>query len=110
MILSSHGIDIEEGELRKLCNFDEGRGATWLDAKKAAESLNLNFFVKINSTIDELKGLVDRELPVIVSVDIFDLGWDIHQGHTIIALEVNGELFYHDPQRGSQLNISKNDL
>lgn len=63
--------------------------------------------MKINSTIDELKSLVDRELPVIVSVDIFDLGWDIHQGHTIIVLEVNGELFYHDPHRGPQLNISK---
>ena len=110
MILSFHGINIEENELIKLCNVGEGRGASWFDAKKAVESLGLEFFMKVNSTIDELKSLVDMETPVIVGVDIFDLGWDNHQGHTIIILEVNGEIVYHDPQRGAQLNISKDQF
>lgn len=107
MILSFYGMDIQEKKLRDLCNVSEGRGATWHDAKRVIENFGLNFKMKVNGTIDELKGLVENGVPVIVSLDIFDLGWDKHQGHTIVILQINDELIYHDPQRGGELRIAK---
>lgn len=107
MVLSFYGVDVQEKKLRDLCDVSEGRGATWFDAKRAVESFGSNFKMKVNATIDELKNLVENGVPVIVSVDIFDLGWDKHQGHTIVILQINNELIYHDPQRGRELKIAK---
>lgn len=108
MVLSFYGLEVQEKKLRDLCNVSEGRGATWHDAKHAVESFGLNFKMKVNGTIDELKDLVENEIPVIVSLDIFDLGWDKHQGHAIVILQIiNDELIYHDPQRGRELRIAK---
>lgn len=107
MILSFYGIQTQEKELRDLCDVSEGRGATWFGAKDAAGSFGLNFKMKVNATIEELKNLVENGVPVIVGVDIFDLGWDKHQGHTIIILQINNELIYHDPQRGREMKMAK---
>ncbi len=107
MILSFYGLNVEEKELRELCNVSEGRGATWFDVKRAAEKFGFDFKMKVDSTIEELRSLVENGLPAIVGLDVFDLGWDRHQGHTIVVLQVNGELIYHDPQRGKELKISK---
>jgi len=74
MVLSFYGMDVQEEKLRGLCNVSEGRGATWHDAKRAVENFGFNFKMKVNGTIDELKGLVGNGIPVIVSLDIFD--WD----------------------------------
>lgn len=107
MLLSFYGVEVQENKLRDLCNVAEGRGASWFDARRAIESFGLNLKMKINGTISELKDLVENGVPVIVGLDIFDLGWDEHRGHTIIILEINDELIYHDPQRGRELKISK---
>lgn len=107
MLLSFYGVDIQEEKLRDLCDVSEGRGATWFDAKRAVESVGLDFKMKVDATIGELEDLVENGVPVIVGLDIFDLGWDKHQGHTIVILQINNELVYHDPQRGRELKIAK---
>ena len=107
MALSFYGIDVQEKKFRDLCDVSEGRGATWFDARHAVESFGLNFKMKVNATMEELKNLVENGVPVIVGLDTFDLGWDKHQGHTIVILQINDELIYHDPQRGRELKMAK---
>ncbi len=49
--------------------------------------LNIGFDWDVNFTLDGVKDLIKRGIPVVVSIDIVFFGGDEHQNHTVVVTE-----------------------
>tara|TARA_Y100000034_G_C6619179_1_gene269908 strand:- start:85 stop:528 length:444 start_codon:yes stop_codon:yes gene_type:complete len=66
MVLSIYGINKSENELAKLTKTSRKKGCDEKDIVKVAKKLGLKGYVKKNSSIFEIKKLVNKGIPVIV--------------------------------------------
>jgi predicted double-glycine peptidase len=66
MVLSFYGINKTENYLAKITKSSRTNGCSEEDIVKAAKKLGLKGYIKQNSSVNELKKLVKKEIPVIV--------------------------------------------
>jgi ABC-type bacteriocin/lantibiotic exporter with double-glycine peptidase domain len=66
MVLSAYGIDKSERELVKSTKTSKISGCDEKNIVKTARRLGLGAYIKKNSSINELRRLVNRRVPVIV--------------------------------------------
>ncbi|MFH1358509.1 MAG: C39 family peptidase [archaeon] len=66
MVLSAYGINKSENYLAKITKCSRTKGCDEPDIAKAAREFGLKGYVKENSSIKEVKGLVNKRIPVIV--------------------------------------------
>jgi len=99
MVLSYLQIDKSESEINTLCRVDFA-GTTCEQIADAASKLNLHSEVLMNITIDDLKHILENQLPLIALVDGGILYGDIPGfGHFIVIVGIESEdVIYHDPE------------
>ena len=101
MLLDYYGVKKEEKELRLSFHTTPLKGGSWHRVKEGLEQLNIGFNWGINFTLDEVKDLIQKNIPVVVSIDIAFFGGDEHQNHTVVVTEITDEfVVVHDPERG----------
>ncbi len=106
MILDYYGIKKEERELRLLFKATPLKGGSWPHVKQGLRQLNIEFNWGINLTLEELKDLIKRATPVVVSIDIVFFGGDEHQNHTVVVTDMSDEfVIVHDPERGENIRV-----
>lgn len=106
MLLDYHAVKKEEKELRLLSHTTPLKGGSWPRVKDGLKQLNIEFEWGINFSLDELKGLIQHDIPVVVSIDITFFGGDEHQNHTVVVTDVTEEVvIIHDPERGESMQI-----
>lgn len=106
MLLDYQGVKKEEKGLRLLFHTTPLKGGSWPRVKDGLKELNIEFEWGINFSLEELKSLVQQNMPVVVSIDIVFLGGDEHQSHTVVVTEMTDEfVIVHDPERGESMRI-----
>jgi len=82
------------------------KGGSWPSVKDGLKQLNINFEWCINFPLEEVKRLIQHDMPVVVSIDIAFFGGDEHQNHTVIVTAITDEfVLVHDPERGESIQI-----
>ena len=111
MVLSYLQIDKSENEISNLCQADFF-GTTCEQIATAANQLNLHSEVVINTTVDDLKQILETQFPLIALIDAGILYRDILGiGHFIVIIGIQGEdIVYHDPEIGSSCRARTVDL
>lgn len=106
MILKFNRVEREETELRDLFGTQSSVGTCWEKAKKGLNKLGFDFIFPQISSIVGLETLLKQGVPVIVSLDIFHLGFGSHQGHSVVVVGVGEDsIIVNDPLRGRNLKI-----
>ena len=106
MLLDYHDIKKEEKKLRLLFHSTPLKGGSWPRVKDGLKQLNIEFELGINFSLEELKSLIQHNIPVVASIDISFFGGDEHQNHTVVVTDVSNEFVtVHDPERGENIEI-----
>jgi ABC-type bacteriocin/lantibiotic exporter with double-glycine peptidase domain len=115
MVLSYYGVEKTEEELARLCGTDTNLGTTDLGLKRAAEILGFKVDIKNESTFEDIKGWLDRKVPVIV--DWFTKGRsdysdsEVADGHLSVVVGLDDEYIYlQDPEIGAMRKIERKDF
>ncbi|MFZ2804043.1 MAG: cysteine peptidase family C39 domain-containing protein [Patescibacteria group bacterium] len=97
ILLDHYGREFSEEELSELCDATVEKGTDHVGLIKAANEIGEDPIAKDNATIEELRELVEKEIPVIV-------GWYSEHGepddHYSVVYEVTDDMIsMMDPER-----------
>ncbi len=83
MVLDYYGVSASEQELAKLTGSSKEKGTSIEGLIKAVKHFGFNVFVKENSTLNDLKYFIKRNIPVIVDWFAED------DGHYSVVVDIN---------------------
>jgi len=111
MVSEFYHMKIEEKELRKLFKTSTEGGTNWLDVINGMKELGIEFVYMKNQSLDKLKELIKRNIPVVVSVDTRKLGDFGHRQHTIVVIDVSeNNIEVNDPEKGPNTQLLTNEF
>ncbi len=109
MVLAFEGMDCSENELEIIC--DAGwLGNTCGDLAKGAKKLGFESEEIENTTINDLKELLESKQPIIALISPSVLyGGIAGFGHFVVIIGLDAEkIYYHDPALGKNLSEELN--
>ena len=120
IILDYYGDNYSEDYLAKLCGSSLDHGTTGPQLRAAAEYLGYKVEIKDNSTYDDIKKYLDKDVPVMVNwfcgnngtgEEPDDPDTDVPGGHYSIAIGFDDEHIYiNDPKIGRIREMGKKDF
>ncbi len=115
IILDYYGIEKSEKELAELTDLIPGIGIDDASIVNAAESLGFKTLIKNESTFEDIKEWLKKDVPVIV--DWFTKGRndysdsEVADGHYSVVSGLDDEYIYlQDPEIGGERKIKKEDF
>lgn len=88
ILLSHYGIEKTEAELATLCKTDPNYGTDHAELLEAASTFGFEVESRSSSSVDELREIIKREIPVIVG------WWSTDDDHYSVAYDVDDEFVY----------------
>lgn len=105
MVLEYYGIKKEEKDLRTLLRVTPYTGGAWYYVELGLESLDLNFYWSYGFSLEELKELIEKETPIIVSLR-FESADEYHFNHTVVVTYMTSEFVtFNDPEKGESITM-----
>ncbi|PIP23240.1 MAG: hypothetical protein COX90_01850 [Candidatus Nealsonbacteria bacterium CG_4_10_14_0_2_um_filter_38_17] len=115
MVLEYYGMDKSEKELAEMLKCDTKQGTNGKSIAEAAKKLGFEVEIKDNSSFEDIKIWLDKNIPVIV--DWFSRGRydypedDVADGHYSVVIGLDGEFIYlQDPEVGRIRKIKREDF
>ncbi len=98
-VFGYYGDDIRNDKLARLLKADPDQGTSYLMIQKVATKRGYRVRVHFDMTLDELKDLMDRKKPTILSIQAWPghhVDWpsDWEDGHYVVAVGYDGKNFY----------------
>lgn len=101
IVLNSLGFDFKEEEIEKMLGTNDERGTWTKDFAELANKLNLQFISRSNSSIKELKSLIEDYL-IIISFYTED-----NYDHYTVIRRIDGQfIYFSDPWYGSDFKMN----
>lgn len=100
--LSNLGVEINEEDLVKLLKTNERRG-THAEMFQNIRELNLDFFIKENVSVTEVKEFQNKGYQIITGFYVLD---EFVDHYTLIKKIKNNEIIMQDPWFGDNYNMS----
>lgn len=115
IVLEYYGVEKTEQELARLCGVEKDLGTNDQGLKNAAEQLRFTVEIKNESTFEDIKKWLDRNVPVIVNwftrgrTDYTDS--DVADGHYSVVAGLDDDFIYlQDPEIGSVRKLAREDF
>lgn len=115
IVLDYYGVKKSEQELAELCGVDENLGVNDQTIKRVAESLGFQVEIKNNSSFEDIKNWLDKDVPVIVNwftrgrTDYTNA--DVADGHYSVVCGLDDDNIYlQDPEIGKIRKLDKEDF
>ena len=106
MVMKYFGKEFTEEHLKKLMKTKKKDGTEHSALVNCTEKKGFNYRVHKNSTINQIKYYIDKELPVIINFIAPD-----GNGHYAVVTEYKKDkLILNDPYYGKKTEIKNNDL
>jgi ABC-type bacteriocin/lantibiotic exporter with double-glycine peptidase domain len=100
ILLSYYEREHSEAQLAKLCETTPDFGTTHAQMMAGAQALGAEIFAKDQATINDIRGFVEEETPVIVG------WWSDDESHYSVVYEVGKfKIFMMDPDTESGIHI-----
>jgi predicted double-glycine peptidase len=108
MVLEFYGVKKSEKELRLLCKTTPTYGTIWSIVKERIRQIGFEFVWNRYTSFDELKKLIQDNIPVIASIDTFYFGDVESKGHVVVVVDVLEDfVVVDDPEKGERIKVKK---